>query len=157
MKLETIYVKVRSIVLRSYKDYHLDSWTLDDWEQEGRLTLYQLLRQYPDLAESDLYRYFKTKFRNHILDMVRKQESDKRKFNKPHYAEVSEIGHKLGAGGLYLDEFVLFQDALKEYKYSLTPEGQVQYELLLQGKSFKGRKKLLTELRTVLADYNPYV
>ena len=157
MSFEELYDKVRSIVLKSYKDYHLDSWTVEDWEQEGRLILHQLIEQHAYLVEhQDLYRYFKTKFRNHILDLVRKQESDKRKFNKPHYAEVSEIGHRLKANGMNLDDLVLFRAALQDYHYQLSPEGKLQYEFLIQGKSFKGRKQLLRKMRQIFVDYNPY-
>ena len=38
----------------------------------------------------------KTKFRNRILDYIRKQESHKRRFDKEPYEEVSEISHRIG-------------------------------------------------------------
>ncbi|EJG39221.1 competence-specific sigma factor [Streptococcus pneumoniae 2070109] len=35
-----------------------------------------------------LRKYFKTKFRNRILDYIRKQESQKRRYDKEPYEEV---------------------------------------------------------------------
>ena len=151
-----IYEKVRGIVLRCRKDYYLYGWEISDWEQEGMLVLYRLLLEHPEFVrdDTDLYRYYKTKFRNHIVDLVRKQSSEKRKFHQPHYEEISEIGHKLKDKGMSLDDLVLFRVALKEYKQRLTPVQKEQYELLLRGRSFKGRKRLLKELREEFKDYN---
>lgn len=158
MEFQSIYKRVRGIVLRCYRDYYLNSWELADWEQEGMLVLHHLLTKYPKLhqVEHDLFRYFKTKFRNHILDKVRKQESEKRKFNKPQYEEVGEIGHRLSDEVMGSDELVLFRLAIKEYKEKLEGERLRQCELLLQGKTFKGKRAMLKEMAHQLCDFNPY-
>ena len=158
MGFQMIYAKVQGIVLRCYRDYHLNSWELVDWEQEGMLVLHELLERYPELGGSDydLFRYFKTKFRNHILDKIRRQESEKRKFDKPQYQEVSEIGHKLKERGLSLDDLVLFRCAMRGYKKSLSREALKKYELILEGKSFRGKQSMLRELAEYFHDFNPY-
>ena len=101
MEFKELYAKVRGIVLKCRREYYVHLWELSDWEQEGMLVLYQLVSQYPQLVEeeSQLYVYYKTKFRNHILDILRKQESQKRKLDRQAYEEVSEIGHKLSLKG----------------------------------------------------------
>ena len=55
--------------------------------------LYELQISNPEVEENEeiLLTYFKTKFRNHIKDKVRKQESDKRKLNKVPYTEIGRL------------------------------------------------------------------
>ena len=156
MEFKELYAKVRGIVLKCRREYYVHLWELSDWDQEGMLALYQLVRQYPQLVEEDhqLYVYYKTKFRNHILDILRKQESQKRKLDRQAYEEVSEIGHKLSLKELYLDELVILRDQLKSYQAQLSLEKQEQYERLLADERFKGRQAMIRELRVYLKDYS---
>ncbi len=68
----------------------------DDWEQEGQLTLFELYQKILKLKQwrITLYIFLKTKFRNHIKDKIRQQESDKRKINELPYVKIGEISHK---------------------------------------------------------------
>ena len=156
MEFKELYAKVRGIVLKCRREYYVHLWELSDWEQEGMLVLYQLVSRYPQLVEEDhqLYVYYKTKFRNHILDTLRKQESQKRKLDRQAYEEVSEIGHKLSLKELYLDELVILRDQLKSYQAQLSLEKQEQYERLLADERFKGRQAMIRELRAYLKDYS---
>ena len=156
MEFKELYGKVRGIVLKCRREYYVHLWELSDWDQEGMLVLYQLVSRYPQLVEEDhqLYVYYKTKFRNHILDILRKQESQKRKLDRQAYEEVSEIGHKLSLKELYLDELVILRDQLKSYQAQLSPEKQEQYECLLADERFKGRQAMIRELRAYLKDYS---
>ena len=156
MEFKELYAKVRGIVLKCRREYYVHLWELSDWEQEGMLVLYQLGSRYPQLVEEDhqLYVYYKTKFRNHILGILRKQESQKRKLDRQAYEEVSEIGHKLSLKELYLDELVILRDQLKSYQAQLSLEKQEQYERLLADERFKGRQAMIRELRAYLKDYS---
>ena len=156
MEFKELYGKVRGSVLKCRRDYYVHLWELSDWDQEGMLVLYQLVSRYPQLVEEDhqLYVYYKTKFRNHILDILRKQESQKRKLDRQAYEEVSEIGHKLSLKELYLDELVILRDQLKSYQAQLSLEKQEQYERLLADERFKGRQAMIRELRVYLKDYS---
>ena len=156
MDFKELYDKVRGIVLKCRREYYVHLWELSDWDQEGMLGLYELVSRYPQLVESEsrLYVYYKTKFRNHIKDILRKQESQKRKLDRQVYEEVSEIGHKLSLKELYLDELVILRDQLKSYQKQLSPEKQEQYERLLADERFQGRQAMLRELRAYLQDYD---
>ena len=156
MEFKELYAKVRGIVLKCRREYYVHLWELSDWDQEGMLVLYQLVSRYPQLVEEDhqLYVYYKTKFRNHILEILRKQESQKRKLDRQAYEEVSEIGHKLSLKELYLDELVILRDQLKSYQAQLSLEKQEQYERLLADERFKGRQAMIRELRAYLKDYS---
>ena len=87
------YEVVRPIVLKASRQYFIQLWDQADMEQEAMMTLYQLLKKFPELASDDdkLRRYFKTKFRNRLNDEVRRQESVKRQANRQCYIEISDI------------------------------------------------------------------
>lgn len=87
---EIVFNKVKPIVWKLSRYYFIKMWTREDWQQEGMLILHQLLREHPELEEDDtkLYIYFKTRFSNYIKDVLRQQESQKRRFNRMSYEEV---------------------------------------------------------------------
>ena len=156
MKLKDLYEESKGIVHKCRKDYHLHLWEKEDWDQEGMLCLYELVSRNPELLESDrhqLYVCFKTKFRNRILDYIRKQESHKRRFDKEPYEEVSEISHRLGEKGLRLDDYYLFHELLKNYKSKQSMEKQELIDRLMGGEVFRGRKALLRELSPIFSEF----
>lgn len=80
IKFEKVYDGVKGIVNKDRKEFYIKLWDRDDWEQEGMITLFELLEDQPWLIgeRAQLYCYFKVKFRNRIKDYVRRQESKKR-------------------------------------------------------------------------------
>lgn len=156
MNLKDLYEESKGIVHKCCKDYHLHLWEKEDWDQEGMLCLYELVSRNPELLEGDrhrLYVCFKTKFRNRILDYIRKQESHKRRFDKEPYEEVSEISHRLGEKGFRLDDYYLFHELLKTYKSKQSEEKQELVDRLMGGEVFRGRKALLRELSIVFQEF----
>ena len=156
MKLKDLYEESKGIVHKCRKDYHLHLWEKEDWDQEGMLCLYELVSCNPELLEGErhrLYVCFKTKFRNRILDYIRKQESHKRRFDKEPYEEVSEISHRLGEKGLRLDDYYLFHELLKTYKSEQSKEKQELVDRRMGGEIFRGRKALLRELSIVFQEF----
>ncbi len=156
--LEKSYQEVKAIVHKCRKEYYLHLWEIEDWDQEGMICLHELLENYPEFKkkkDKQFYIYFKTKFRNRILDAIRKQESHKRKLDRQVYEEVSEISHRLGEGGLLLDDSYALQEILKRYRAGLGKEKLEHFERLLADERFKGRKAMLKELRVILKDFAP--
>lgn len=153
----TYYSQVRPTVLRLKKLYHIKLWEQSDWEQEGMLVLYQLVNQKPELYTNpnQMRIYFKTKFSNHINDVLRKQESQKRQFNKLAYEDISEVSHLIPSRDMLLDDYVVFKDSLNQAKKSLNPKEIDQLAELATGHSFKGRTQLIRKLRTLLITENP--
>ena len=127
MEFNKMYQKVKYIVRKCEKEYYIKLWEKDDWEQEGQLTLFELYQKNPEIGTNEelLYKYFKTKFRNHIKDKLRQQESDKRKINRMPYVEIGEISHRISSRKIYLDELVVLRDSLKRFKENLTIEEKV--------------------------------
>ena len=89
------------------------------------------------------------------MDAVRKQESYKRRLDRQAYEEVSEISHRLGEGGLLIDESYALQELLNEYRAGLGKEKLELFERLLADERFKGRKAMLKELKHALRDFSP--
>lgn len=156
MNLKELYEETKGIVHKCRKDYHLHLWEKEDWDQEGMMCLYELVSSHPELLGGErhrLYVCFKTKFRNRILDNIRKQESHKRRFNKEPYEEVSEISHRLGEKGLRLDDYYLFHELLKNYKSKQCKEKRELVDRLMGGEVFRGRKALLRELSLIFSEF----
>ena len=156
MNLKELYEESKGIVHKCRKEYHLHLWEKEDWDQEGMMCLYELVSHHPELLVGErrrLYVCFKTKFRNRILDYIRKQESHKRRFDKEPYEEVSEISHRLGEKGLRLDDYYLFHELLKNYKSKQSMEKQELIDRLMGGEVFRGRKALLRELSLIFSEF----
>ncbi|MGT2754869.1 sigma-70 family RNA polymerase sigma factor [Streptococcus ovis] len=155
MEFKTIYSKVSGIVEKARKEYYVKSWEHEDWEQEGMLVLYELLSSDASITEdmSRLYVYYKVKFRNHVKDKIRRQESQKRKFDRMSYEEIGGLSHMLSTGGLMTDERLALRSILHSYQEGLDSRGQEQYEKFISGQRFKGRQKMLQDLRATLSDF----
>ncbi len=155
MNFKGIYVRVAGIVHRTRKDYYIQLWEKSDWDQEGMIVLVNLLKQCPGIEndESRLYRYFKVKFRNHVLDILRKQESYKRRINRQNYEEIGSIGHRLYVKDMAMSDKVILRDMLSTYRSRLSPQEQINYDRLIGGEQFQGRKRMLTDLQDYLKDF----
>lgn len=151
MKFDDIYKLVRPIVLKLRRKYHLHIWDNDDWEQEGMINLYELLKKYPELSldKLKLFRFFKTKFSNYVNDEIRRQESQKRQFNKPNYEEISDIEHFLSSSEILVDDFVVFKDSITQLSQLLSSEELIMFDSLLSGERFKGRAAFIKKLKKI--------
>lgn len=156
MEFSRAYKEVKHIVHRTRKDYYVHGWELDDWDQEGMISLYQLLISNPGIIESlpTLYSHFKTKFRNRVIDEIRKQSNHKRRLNMSVYEDIHETGERIQSPGMTLDNYYLFHEELRSYRESLPEERKEQVGLLMIGERFKGRKQMLQELRQRFIDFN---
>lgn len=148
-RFEQLYGKVKPIVIKLERRYQIRLWLSDDWEQEAKISLYELCESCPKVMADDtcLRIYFKTKFSNHVKDVLRHQCSMKRRFNQLAYEEISEVGHSLWSEGLLLDDYVAFHSWLASVRESLSAKEQVQLDQLVRGERFAGRKQLLAKLR----------
>ncbi|MBF8971136.1 MULTISPECIES: sigma-70 family RNA polymerase sigma factor [unclassified Streptococcus] len=157
MDFESTYKKVRGTVLKCHREFYLHLWDACDWEQEGMMVLYRLMKNHPSVMQDDekLHVFFKTKFRNHIIDKVRMQEAKKRTLDNKAYVEVSEVGHLLAEDGLCMDEFVLFKDRMMEFKKTLTQAELDNYQRLISNQCFKGRKKMLKKMASYFEEFDP--
>ncbi|MGT2907978.1 sigma-70 family RNA polymerase sigma factor [Streptococcus dentiloxodontae] len=153
------YDRVRPIVLRCSRHYFLQLWELADMEQEAMFLLYKLLEKHPYLLGDIglLRRYFKTAFTNHLNDEVRRQESEKRRFHKMAYEEISEVAYSVPSKVMDACDQIAYREGLAAYRRTLSYEEAEQLELLLEGRSFKGRKKMMKALQVYLMEFKQSV
>ena len=155
MDFELAYKKVVGIVHKARRDYYLKLWEKEDWDQEGMLILHHLLENHPELVEDErkLCTFFKVKFTNYVKDQVRSQESQKRRFDRMDYEEISELAYEVRSAGLVNDELIVLRTLLADYRESLPVSERTDYDRLLTGERFNGRKKLERKLAAYLAEY----
>lgn len=154
---ESYFEKVKPIVLKLRRHYFIKLWDYDDWLQEGRVVLFRLLQENPGLLQDELslYRYFKTKFSNYIKDVIRHQESLKRKFNQLPYEEISDVGHCLTqASFLDLVDYVAYQERLQAVEQQLGKEVKEKLDKVIRGERFEGKKAFLTKIEPFFTDFN---
>lgn len=147
-----VYEQVRPTVLRLKKAYYIKLWTRDDWEQEGMIVLNDLLVRQPQLTGNHerLRIYFKTKFSNRVKDMIRSQESQKRRFDRMPYLDLSEVAHLVPSRQMIQDELVAFKASLEAVKPHLTAWELDNLDRLMTGEAFEGRAKLVKKLQGLM-------
>lgn len=153
---ESYFEKVKPIVLKLRRHYFIKLWDYDDWLQEGRVVLFRLLQENPGLLQDELslYRYFKTKFSNYIKDVIRHQESLKRKFNQLPYEEISDVGHCLAqASFLDLADYVAYQERLQAVEQQLGKEVKEKLDKVIRGERFEGKKAFLTQIEPFFNEF----
>ncbi|SCA88888.1 Competence-specific sigma factor ComX [Streptococcus macedonicus] len=154
---ESYFEKVKPIVLKLRRHYFVKLWDYDDWLQEGRVVLFCLLQEKPNLLQDDLslYAYFKTKFSNYLKDVIRHQESLKRKFNQLPYEEISDVGHCL-AQTRFLDlaDYVAYKERLQAVEQRLGAGAKEKLAKVMRGERFEGKKAFLTKIEPFFTDFN---
>ncbi|HEL2248784.1 TPA: sigma-70 family RNA polymerase sigma factor [Streptococcus suis] len=155
MEFEKVYASVKGIVNKARKEFYIKLWDQDDWEQEGMMTLFELLEAQPSLVDEQvqLYCYFKVKFRNRIKDRIRKQESQKRKFDRMLHEDIHELSHAIQSPGLINDELLMLRGALRDYRKNLSNDQLDKYEKLISGQCFNGRREMIRDLQIHLKDF----
>ena len=148
-KSRELYISVERNITFIYGSYRIGTkrewYAYMNWSVEKK----KLVEDIPRLRK-----YFKTKFRNRILDYLRKQESQKRRYDKEAYEEVGEISHRISEGGLWLDDYYLFHETLRDYRSKQTKEQQEELERVLRNERFRGRQRVLRDLRIVFKEFD---
>ena len=73
---------------------------------------------------------------------------------KEPYEEVGEISHRISEGGLWLDDYYLFQETLRRYRKEQSKEKQEELERVLRNERFRGRQRVLRDLRIVFKEFD---
>lgn len=153
--IDAIYPKVRSIVHKLRRNSYIKLWDKNDWDQEGLITLYLLLEKHKELINDErlLCVYFKTKFSNYVNDMIRKQESQKRRFDRLPYEEISEVAHAIKSQKWDSSEQIAFNDCCTEVFRILTFDEREKIEKIMRGERFNGKKRFLRRLAVAFKEF----
>lgn len=70
----------------------------------------------------------------------------------PH-KDIHELSQVIQSPGLVNDELLLLRGALRDYRKNLSMDQLENYEKLISGQSFNGRKNMLRDLQEHLKDF----
>ena len=67
---------------------------------------------------------------------------------------MGEISHRISEEGLWLDDYYLFHERLRDYRNKQSKEQQEELERVLRNERFRGRQRVLRELRIVFKEFD---
>ena len=79
--LNKLVKRYRPMIDSMYNKYFIDGYDRNDWYQEAFIVCYQTCKLYDGTAGSKFGSFFKLKFQNHIIDIIRRENAIKRKAN----------------------------------------------------------------------------
>ncbi|EKF50454.1 hypothetical protein [Lactococcus garvieae] len=78
-QLEELFHSLQHIVWKNSHLIKINFWTMDDYQQEGRLVLYQLLED--GVTQEKLFCHFKVRYKQRLIDIKRRERAFKRGFD----------------------------------------------------------------------------
>ena len=100
--LNNLVKKYQPMIENAYKHYYVKSYDRDDWYQEAMLVCYQSCRLFDGTTGSKFGSFYKMKFKHHIIDLIRRENANKRKINgfteelkSHHYNMITAPSYKL--------------------------------------------------------------
>ena len=67
---------------------------------------------------------------------------------------MGEISHRISEGGLWLDDYYLFHETLRAYRNKQNKEQREELERVLRDERFRGRQRVLKDLRIVFKEFD---
>lgn len=80
--LDRLVRRYRPMIDNMYIKYFIDGYDRNDWYQEAFLVCYQTCKLFDSNSGSKFGSFFKLKFQNHIIDIIRRENAYKRKANQ---------------------------------------------------------------------------
>ena len=122
--------------------------------EEGMICLHELISKEEGIVE-DIPRYVNiSKLNSEIgFQTISVTRNQKRRYDKEPYEEVGEISHRISEGGLWLDDYYLFHETIRRYRKEQSKEKQEELERVLRNERFRGRQRVLRDLRIVFKEF----
>ncbi|HIY92105.1 sigma-70 family RNA polymerase sigma factor [Companilactobacillus sp. HBUAS56275] len=79
--LDRLVRRYRPMIDNMYTSYFIEGYDRNDWYQEAFLVCYQTCKLFDGNSGSKFGSFFKLKFQNHIIDIIRRENAVKRKAN----------------------------------------------------------------------------
>jgi len=79
--LDNLVRRYRPMIDNMYIQYYISGFDRNDWYQEAALVCYQTCNLYNGTSGSKFGSFFKLKFKNRIIDIIRRENALKRKAN----------------------------------------------------------------------------
>ncbi|WP_099975150.1 sigma-70 family RNA polymerase sigma factor [Lactobacillus terrae] len=80
--LEKLVCKYKPMIESLYQSYNINGFDKDDWYQEAFIVCHQTCISFNGDNGSKFGSFFKLKFKHHIIDMIRKENANKRVANQ---------------------------------------------------------------------------
>lgn len=139
-----IFEQYKPIVFKMKGKYYVQELDVDDWQQEGRLVLFQSIQTYAPDRGISLGSFFRMNLERHIYTLLRKQGAVKRKLN--HQAcsldeRLETVGETVllsasQSSDIFLD-YIQIRSELETYFQSLSAFETRIFTHYLVGNSYK--------------------
>lgn len=137
---EKYFMKIKPIVYRFSRIYYVHLWDYQDWLQEGRIILFNVLSA--NTPEEKILAFFTVKFKSHILDSLRYQEAFKRKTNKPEFMTLDNGDYSnVITGSALVAETAICQEIFFNFANKLSKEEMNYLKQIIASNSLQRNAK----------------
>ncbi|MDR2977261.1 MAG: sigma-70 family RNA polymerase sigma factor [Streptococcaceae bacterium] len=131
--------KFLPIVYKSIQNYKINLWETSDYIQEAMLIFYELKNT--GCPEESLPVYFKVKFNQHLINLIRKQNAYKRKFDTGNYVNLDVIVSQVADESYAIGSQLLVTDTMASFLAQLKKNDRILLLRLIDGKMISRSQK----------------
>ncbi|MFC4652854.1 hypothetical protein ACFO26_08010 [Lactococcus nasutitermitis] len=137
---EQIFDIVKPTIVKSMKQLKLHLWDYDEYLQEGRIILFEILQN--GCKKEKLLVYFKVRYRQHLIDELRHINTQKQAMNCiPSALDVYEQADVLNGNYTTPEDETLYHLLDSELAQKLSPSYQRLLRYQLEGKKLTRMEK----------------
>lgn len=152
---ERQFERLKPIVIKAMRGIRIKLWDYDDYVQEGRIILFEVLKA--GCSEEKLHVYFKVRYRQRLIDELRSTKVQKRMINSlPLTLNVYEHADFLNGNYATPEQEMIYTNLTQEIAERLTPKYQQLLYSQLQGEKLArmDKSRMKQKVKAVLYQYN---
>ncbi|WP_442773852.1 sigma-70 family RNA polymerase sigma factor [Lactococcus hircilactis] len=151
-EIMNVFEKVKPIISKTMRTIRVKSWNIDDYYQEGLIVLNDILNS--KCKEEQLYVHFKVKYRQKLIDIVRKTQAQKRYWETAASLDVYESESFISSNKNTPEELAIYNSLKNELFEKLSPSYQVLLKRQLSGETLTRMEKhrLKEKIKRILFD-----
>lgn len=153
-QLEEIFNSLQHIVWKTSHLIKINFWTMDDYQQEGRLVLYELLKT--GVTQKQLFCHFKVRYKHRLIDIKRRERAFKRGFDCGTGLDIYEYSDALKGAATSPEHALIMMSLLEEVLQSLSLRYRDLLERQLAGVELHRMDKyrLKQKIKSILYEEN---
>lgn len=133
------FSKFLPIIYKARKLHKIHLWDINDYVQEGMIIFYELLQA--GHSEEMLPVYFKVRFNQHLINLIRKQNAYKRKFDTGNYVDLEYAVNHVADESYVIDSQLLITDTMSTFIKQLKKNDRLLLLRLIDGKEINRTQK----------------
>ncbi|MDR0299388.1 MAG: hypothetical protein LBI13_04825 [Streptococcaceae bacterium] len=98
------------IVIKASGKYKIRGFDKDDYIQEGMLIYFELLHK--EIDEKSLPVFFKVKYTQHLVNLIRHQKAYKRSFDEGNYVDIHSVSSHVADQAMSIESKLLISDTM---------------------------------------------